>query len=62
MGTHDTPWPQLVLYQYNFYKGNRQFYEQEELEPDVFMQRFASIPDRMNVLVKLDTDGIIPDP
>ena len=60
MTTHDQPWAQLLLYDYNFCQGWQQFYEYEEWGEDLWTFRFASRPDRMNVLVKFDADGITP--
>ncbi len=58
--THTQPWSQMILYNYKLGEGPRQRYEEDELEPDLWLFRFASVPGRVNFQIKIDTDGITP--
>lgn len=60
MTTHEQPWSQFILYTCNLMPGRDQFYEYDEWGENEWTFRFASHKDRMNVLVKFDSDGVAP--
>lgn len=59
---HTTPYPQLILYDYNMNNDIKQFYEENTDSASSMIFRFASRPARMNCLVRFNSTGIDPFP
>jgi hypothetical protein len=57
---HNQPWVQLILYDYKLGQAPKNFYEESELDTDLWCFRVASIPGRVRFQIKFNADGITP--